>query len=89
MILSLDGVLLMGSCNLRFEERGAGKSSSVSVSGGGEDEGGRDEAMEGVDVGWDGTAALRQDGNSSSALSVVYLAGGKIFCAGRNDMTVV
>ena len=58
MILSLDGVLLMGSCNLCFEERGAGKSSSVSVSGGGEDEGGRDEAMEGVDVGWDGTAAL-------------------------------
>ena len=30
----------------------------VSVSGGSEDEGGRDEVMEGVDVGWNGTGAL-------------------------------
>jgi hypothetical protein len=32
---------------------------------------------------------LRRDDSSSSPASSAYLAGGKIFCVGRKDITVV
>jgi hypothetical protein len=102
MTLSLDSVLLVVLCEVRFEGRRAesvaSESSSVSVcGGGGEDSGSGDEAVAGVEVDWgavngtgtDGTALRRDDSSGSLELSAANLAGGKIFRAGRKDITVV
>jgi hypothetical protein len=102
MTLSLDSVLLMVSCEVRFEERRAESvvSSSVSVGGYGEDSGGRDGVVAGVEDGRVANGAesadtvtevtaLQRDDSSSSPASSAYLAGGKIFCVGRKDITVV
>jgi hypothetical protein len=101
MTLSLDRALLMVSCEVRFEERraesAASKSSSVSISGDGEDAGSGDKVVAGVEDGWwavdgtdtDASALERVDRTGASALSVINLVGGKMFRTGQKDIAVV